>query len=71
MRPDCEAIVRDIAQGAVQFLVPVVEMHGIGCFEGETVKLEHHHEIAAVERNHVVVDMARIGQVARGVGLVL
>src|SRR3546814_2342580 len=71
MGPDREAIVGDVAQRAVELFVPVVEMDLVGCLECKAFELEHHHEVAHVERNDIVVDMTRIGEIACGVGLVL
>src|SRR3546814_320806 len=46
-------------------------MDWVGRLECKAFELEHHHEVAPVERNDIVVDMTRIGEIARGVGLVL
>jgi len=71
MRPDRQTVVGDIAQRSVQLLVPVIQIDRVRRFEGQAIELEHHHEIAAVERDNGIVDVSGIWEIARGLRLVL
>ncbi|MNV03687.1 hypothetical protein D3C71_939670 [compost metagenome] len=69
MVPDRQAVVGEIAPGLVELDVPVVEVSGVGGLETGPVDLKHHHQGAAVERDHMVRDVPGVGQVRPGVGL--
>src|SRR3546814_10276107 len=56
----------DVAPGAVELLVPIIEVDRISRLESQPFETEHHHEIAAIERNHIGRHMAGIGKIATG-----
>jgi hypothetical protein len=58
--PDRKPIVGDVAPGAVELLVPIIEVDRISRLESQPFETEHHHEIAAIERNHIGRHMAGI-----------
>src|SRR3546814_18129571 len=65
-RSDRKPIVGDVAPGAVELLVPIIEVDRISRLESQPFETEHHHEIAAIERNHIGRHMAGIGKIAPG-----
>jgi len=62
MRPDRQPFVMQVAEHPVQLGVPVVQVAHIGRLEGAASKLEGQHDVAGVERHHLLIHMARVGQ---------
>ena len=68
--PDCvqidrDPLMRDRAPGTVQLLMPIIDSRNIGRLERDAVEGENGHELPIIKRNHVVIHMARIGQILR------
>src|SRR3546814_14087711 len=63
------SIVGNVAPGAVELLVPVIEVDRIRGLERKPFKAEHHHEVAAIERDHLRCHVAHVGQIATRLGL--
>ncbi len=71
MRPDRQPFIVQVAQQAVELGVPVVEVADIGGLKGAALQLKGQHDVAGIERHHVLVQMPRVGQEFGGVGLAL
>ena len=61
----------DSAPSGIQLLVPIVDGGHISRLERDPVERENGHIFAVVERDDVVIHMARVGQIQRRVALQL
>ena len=62
---DRDPLMRDRAPGTVQLLMPVIDGRNVSRLERYSVEGENGHELPIIKRNHVVIHMARIGQILR------
>ena len=62
MCPDRQPFVVKVAEQPVEFGMPVVEIAHIGGLERTALQFECQHDVAGIERHHVLVQMPGVGQ---------
>src|SRR3546814_16687151 len=71
MCPYRQPFIMEVAQQPVELGVPVVEVAHIGGLECTALQLESQHDVAGIERNHVLIQMQCVRQEFGWVGLSL